>query len=91
MSAKVLIIGGGGRENALAWKLSDSAHVREIFVCPGNAGTAQENKTKNVAFDCNDHQEVERWCKENEIDLVVVGPEAPLADGMYLINYLANG
>eukprot|EP00794_Sanderia_malayensis_P000453 gene453-1095_t len=83
MSANVLVVGGGGRENAIAWKLSQSKHVQKIFVSPGNAGTAEEMKTENVStLNINDYNEVVVWCKERRIDLVVVGPEAPLANGI---------
>ena len=81
MSARVLIIGGGGREDALAWKISDSKNVGSIFVTPGNAGTSSEKKTQNVCLDFNNHHEVADWCRKNGIDLVVVGPEVPLANG----------
>lgn len=81
MESKVLVIGGGGREDAITWKLSCSDNVRNIFVSPGNAGTAQADKAKNVELNLKDHQEVVRWCLENQIDLVVIGPEAPLAEG----------
>ncbi len=86
MSAKVLVLGGGGREHALVWKLSQSQHVGKIFVSPGNAGTTEEAKTENIALNISDHSIVEAWCRGNGIDLVVIGPEAPLADGITFIS-----
>ena len=83
MDANVLIIGNGGREHALTWKLSSSDKVREIFVSRGNAGTGQECKAQNIELNLSDNNEVAKWCLENQISLVVVGPEAPLAEGMY--------
>ena len=82
MTSRVLVIGGGGRENALVWKIAQSPNVGEIFACPGNAGTSLEEKTKNVVLDVKNHNEIVSWCKDNKIALVVVGPEAPLADGI---------
>ena len=82
MNANVLLIGNGGREHALTWKLSDSDKVGKIFVSRGNAGTGQESKAENIDLNLNDHDEIVEWCLENRIDLVVIGPEAPLAQGM---------
>ena len=82
MDAKVLAIGNGGRENAISWKLAQSPNVARIFVSPGNAGTEQEEKTENVNLNIKDHEEVTSWCIRNDIRLVVVGPEAPLAEGI---------
>lgn len=77
---KILVIGAGGREHALAWKLAQSSRVSEVFVAPGNAGTATEEKVKNVAIE--DSAELIRFCQENKIDITVVGPEKPLANGI---------
>ena len=83
MRDKVLIIGGGGREHAIAWKLAQSNHVGRIFLAPGNAGTRDEPKMENVAnVEPNKHESVVKYCLENSIDFVIVGPEAPLANGL---------
>eukprot|EP01027_Heterolobosea_sp_BB2_P018949 GEZU01026630.1.p2 GENE.GEZU01026630.1~~GEZU01026630.1.p2 ORF type:complete len:365 (-),score=106.68 GEZU01026630.1:654-1748(-) len=80
---KVLVIGGGGREHALAWKLSQSQRVSHVFVAPGNAGTATSgSKISNVAISELDFSKIVSFCKEQSIDLVVVGPELPLASGI---------
>lgn len=81
----VLIIGGGGREHALAWKVAQSANVEKVFVAPGNAGTAREDKLINVALDVMDKEGLADLAKREQIDLTIVGPEAPLVDG--LVNY----
>ena len=73
----VLIIGGGGREHALAWKVAQSAKVSKVFVAPGNAGTALEDKLENVAFDVNDISGLIAFAKENDVNMTIVGPEAP--------------
>ncbi len=80
MAMKVLIIGGGGREHALAWKLGASAHVDRVFVAPGNAGTAVE--AENVPIAATDIPALLSFARENEVGLTVVGPEAPLAAGI---------
>jgi phosphoribosylamine---glycine ligase len=77
---KVLIIGGGGREHALAWKISQSPAVKKIYVAPGNGGTALDKIIENI--DITDIQELISFSREREIDLTVVGPEAPLAIGI---------
>jgi phosphoribosylamine--glycine ligase len=77
---KILVIGGGGREHALAWKLAQSPRVQKVFVAPGNAGTAREDGLQNVALDGN--QQVIDFIDKNDIALTVVGPEAPLAAGL---------
>lgn len=77
---KILVIGGGGREHALAWKLAQSPRVSKVFVAPGNAGSARENGVHNVAL--NDNQQVIDFIEKEEIALTVVGPEAPLAAGV---------
>jgi phosphoribosylamine--glycine ligase len=76
---KVLVIGGGGREHVLAWKLAQGARVKTVFVAPGNAGTAREPRLKNVAI--TDLAELARFAVDEKIDLTVVGPEAALAAG----------
>ncbi len=79
---KILIIGNGGREHALAWKCAQSASVSEVFVAPGNAGTAGENKTRNVAIDVLDNEQLIRFAQQQYIDLCIVGPEAPLVNAL---------
>ncbi|GEK46204.1 phosphoribosylamine--glycine ligase [Halomonas pacifica] len=79
---KVLIIGGGGREHALAWKVAQSSQVNEVFVAPGNAGTAGEAKLTNVAIAADALEELEAFARREAIDLTIVGPEAPLVEGV---------
>ena len=76
---KVLVIGGGGREHALAWKLAQGERVQAVFVAPGNAGTALEPRLRNVAI--TDLGELAQFALDEKIDLTVVGPEAALAAG----------
>jgi phosphoribosylamine---glycine ligase len=76
----VLILGSGGREHALAWKVAQSPKLSKLYVAPGNPGTAAHGE--NVTLDISDHATVVRFCIEKQIDLVIVGPEAPLADGI---------
>src|SRR5216117_3103158 len=77
---KILVVGSGGREHALAWKLQQSPHAERIFCAPGNAGTAEIGE--NVAIPTSDLQALVRFAKENRIDLTVVGPDDPLAAGI---------
>ena len=86
--AKVLIIGSGGREHSLCVKLAESPLVGQIFVSPGNAGTATSLKSSNVSLNLKNFEVVGKWCSENKISLVVVGPEDPLAAG--IVDVLAN-
>ncbi len=79
---KVLIIGGGGREHALAWKCAQSPRVRTVFVAPGNAGTAREPKVKNVAIGAEDIPALVAFARRQQIELTIVGPEAPLVAGV---------
>lgn len=79
---KVLVIGGGGREHALAWKAAQSVNVNQVFVAPGNAGTALENKLENVAISAEDIDALLNFAQSNDIDLTIVGPEAPLVLGV---------
>ncbi len=79
---KVLVIGGGGREHALAWKAAQSAHVETVFVAPGNAGTAHEQKLQNVDIAAEDIEGLATFAQTNQIDLTIVGPEAPLVEGV---------
>lgn len=79
---KVLVIGGGGREHALAWKAAQSPRVETVYVAPGNAGTARETKLENVAISAEDLDGLLRFAQEHQIDLTIVGPEAPLVAGV---------
>ena len=79
---KVLIIGSGGREHALAWQCAGFKEVRHVFVAPGNAGTELENKISNVAIDCEDIPALIEFAKSETIDITIVGPEAPLVIGI---------
>jgi len=79
---KVLVIGNGGREHALAWKASQSPLVRTVFVAPGNAGTALEPALQNVAINPTDIPALLSFAQNEKIDLTIVGPEAPLVIGV---------
>ncbi|MBV8496282.1 MAG: phosphoribosylamine--glycine ligase, partial [Gammaproteobacteria bacterium] len=79
---KVLIVGGGGREHALAWKCAAAARVSEVLVAPGNAGTAREAKVRNVAVAAEDLPALVRLAAAERIDLTIVGPETPLVAGI---------
>ncbi len=77
---KVLVVGGGGREHALAWKLAQSQKVQQVYVAPGNGGTARDKNLVNVPI--SDVVQLREWAQANQIGLTVVGPEAPLAAGV---------
>lgn len=77
---KILVIGGGGREHALAWKLAQSPKVQSVYVAPGNGGTALDPQLENINI--TDVHELQAWATVNKIALTVVGPEAPLAAGV---------
>jgi phosphoribosylamine--glycine ligase len=77
---KLLVIGSGGREHALAWKLTQSQKVQKVFVAPGNGGTATENGLENLPL--SDFSQLIDFCKKEQIHVTVVGPEAPLAAGI---------
>jgi phosphoribosylamine--glycine ligase len=79
---KVLVIGSGGREHALAWKCAQSALVDEVLVAPGNAGTAREQKVRNVAVQADDIEGLLALAKSENIGLTIVGPEVPLVAGV---------
>ncbi|QJQ94771.1 MULTISPECIES: phosphoribosylamine--glycine ligase [Halomonadaceae] len=79
---KVLIIGGGGREHALAWKVAQSPNVESVHVAPGNAGTQSEPKLTNLDLAADDLAGLEAFARDQEIDLTIVGPEAPLVAGV---------
>ncbi len=82
MNKKILIIGSGGREHALAWKCAQSESVGKVYVAPGNAGTAKEEKCENVDIKADDITALLSFAKECDIDLTVVGPEQPLVAGI---------
>jgi len=79
---RVLIVGSGGREHAFTWKISLSNKVEKIFVAPGNAGTSQEHKTTNIDISPNDIPALIQFSKDEQINLVIVGPEDPLVNGI---------
>lgn len=78
---KVLLLGSGGREHALAWKIAQSDKCEKLFIAPGNAGTAAVGE--NVAIKADDFEALKQFCVENGVDMVVVGPEDPLVKGVY--------
>ncbi|CAL1598421.1 unnamed protein product [Knipowitschia caucasica] len=82
MAEKVLVVGSGGREHALAWKLAQSPHIQQVLVAPGNAGTANCGKICNSEVSVSNHSILAQFCKDHHVGLVVVGPEVPLAAGM---------
>ena len=78
---RVLLLGSGGREHALSWKMAQSSMLEDLFIAPGNAGTRLHGK--NVAIDPNDFLAVKKFVLENAINMVVVGPEEPLVNGIH--------
>jgi phosphoribosylamine--glycine ligase len=87
---KILIVGGGGREHALAWKTAQSQAVEKVYVAPGNAGTAQEPGVENIPIDSEDIPGLLDFASRHEIDLTLPGPEAPLVKGI-VDKFLAHG
>ena len=81
---KILVIGNGGREHALAWKAAQSPLAETVFVAPGNAGTALEPALQNVAIGPTDIPALLAFARDEKIDLTIVGPEAPLVIGCLL-------
>jgi phosphoribosylamine--glycine ligase len=79
---KILIVGGGGREHALSWKCAQSPRVRQVFVAPGNAGTALEDKVRNVDITADDIEALLAFANREDIGLTIVGPEGPLVAGI---------
>ena len=79
---KVMIIGSGGREHALAWKTAQSSKVSQVFVAPGNTGSSLENKVQNINIAVNDIPGLVKFAQENAINLTIVGPEVPLVLGV---------
>ncbi|MBQ2002423.1 MAG: phosphoribosylamine--glycine ligase [Bacteroidaceae bacterium] len=78
---KLLLLGSGGREHALAWKIAQSPKIETLFIAPGNAGTA--NAGENVDIKADDFESIKKFCLNEQIDMVVVGPEDPLVKGVY--------
>ena len=87
---QILILGGGGREHALAWKCAEDSRVSQIFVAPGNAGTATEAKCTNVKLNILDNAAIVEFAQSNNVELIIVGPEAPLVNGVVDACRLAN-
>lgn len=81
-NAKVLVVGSGGREHALCWRLSGSPSIKELYCAPGNGGTASLPRTSNVDLKVSDFDGISNFACQNNIDLVVIGPDNPLADGI---------
>jgi len=79
---KIIVVGSGGREHAIAWKLLESPQVKQVFCIPGNGGTALLNGCENIDLSPEDFDGIAQIAQENEVDLVVVGPELPLAGGI---------
>ena len=77
----VLLLGSGGREHAMAWKIRKSNYLNNLYIAPGNAGTAQLGT--NVPIAVTDFVEMKRFTLEHDIDMIVVGPEDPLVEGVY--------
>ena len=77
----ILLLGSGGREHALAWKLNQSVWTNPLYIAPGNAGTALCGNNVNLAL--NDFDAIGKFCIDHNIEMVVVGPEEPLVNGLY--------
>jgi len=84
----VLVVGSGGREHALAWKAAQSSSVDTVYVAPGNAGTAAEAGIENLALAVDDFAGLADFCEANSVGLTIIGPEAPLVDG--IVDYFAE-
>lgn len=78
----ILIVGGGGREHALAWKVAQSSRINNIYVAPGNAGSAREPKVTNIAITADDPPDLLQFALDHHIDLTIIGPEVPLVLGI---------
>ncbi|MEK9619988.1 MAG: phosphoribosylamine--glycine ligase N-terminal domain-containing protein, partial [Flavobacteriales bacterium] len=83
---KILLLGSGGREHALAWKICKSSQLEKLYVAPGNAGTSEI--AENIAIDINDFEAVGNFCIQKMINVLVVGPEQPLVNGIH--DYFEN-
>lgn len=84
----VLIIGSGGREHALAWKTAQSTNVGTVYVAPGNAGTEREEGVENIAIQVDQFEKLADFAQKNSVELTIVGPEAPLVDG--IVDYFSD-
>jgi phosphoribosylamine--glycine ligase len=78
---RILLLGSGGREHALAWKINQSVWANPLYIAPGNPGTAQLGK--NVDLDISDFEAIGRFCQKEQIEMLIVGPEEPLVNGLY--------
>ena len=78
---KLLLLGSGGREHALAWKIAQSPKIEKLYIAPGNAGT--QNVGENVAIKADDFEAIKAFVLEKGVNMVVVGPEDPLVKGVY--------
>lgn len=81
-SMNILVVGSGGREHAIAWKCAQSERVEKVFVAPGNAGTALDERLENVAIDAMDFAALAEFASSNDVGLTIIGPEAPLVAGV---------
>ncbi|KAI9483508.1 MAG: phosphoribosylglycinamide synthetase [Benjaminiella poitrasii] len=81
----ILLVGSGGREHAIAWKLAQSDKVQRIFVAPGNGGTSHENKVTNIQIGISEFDKLKEFAVENKVDLVIPGPEQPIVDGIQAV------
>ena len=79
---KILVVGGGGREHALAWKAARSKQVEKVFVAPGNAGTAAERDMVNIPISSDDQSALVKFARSHDVGLTIIGPETPLAEGI---------
>ena len=79
--SNILIIGSGGREHAIAWKLSQSENIGQLFIAPGNSGTAEVGTNLNIGV--SDFDGIKKAVLENKVDIVIVGPEVPLVEGIH--------
>ena len=77
----VLILGSGGREHALAWKISKSSLCKKLFIAPGNGGTKEVGE--NISIDISNFKKIKELCIRKEIEIVIIGPEKPLVNGLY--------
>ena len=77
----ILLLGSGGREHALAWKIAQSTHCEQLYIAPGNAGTRQHGA--NVDLDVNDFANIKKFVLNSDITMLIVGPEEPLVRGIY--------
>jgi len=84
----ILIIGSGGREHCFAWKISQSKLVDKLYAIPGNAGISQVARCENLSYAKEDFKEILQFIEKNKIDLTIIGPEAPLVDG--IADYLSK-